>query len=189
MYRLKITPLLTILLITSFALCSAFGQDPERYHDVVNATLQSALEKHPKSPIIFTGSAHLNGLSDLDDLPDRAEILDLGFEGSQTSDLIYFANELVLSHKPSKIFIYEGDNDLAEGKSVDIVLADMKTLFHVIRRQLPDTPIYLTSPKPSPARLALRPKYEELNYLLSYLCPERDITFINLWDEMIDEFG
>ncbi|MEM9324724.1 MAG: GDSL-type esterase/lipase family protein, partial [Bacteroidota bacterium] len=107
----------------------------------------------------------------------------------QTSDLIYFANELVLSHKPSKIFIYEGDNDLAEGKSVDIVLADMKTLFHVIRRQLPDTPIYLISPKPSPARLALRPKYEELNYLLSYLCPERDITFINLWDEMIDEFG
>ena len=69
-----------------------------------------------------------------EDLQERfpgQKILNTGFGGSQASDLLYYLEPLVLAYQPKKVFIYEGDNDLAEGKRVGQVL---KVLEQITRR-------------------------------------------------------
>ncbi len=183
--RFVVTSLLLFLCI------SLPAQDPSRFAEEVEKLLESTKEKKGSNPIIFAGSSSFRLWDNLEEtFPDK-NIVNHGFGGSQTSDLIMYSPLLVTSYNPSKVFIYEGDNDLAEGKkSVDIVVADIKTLVRVIKRRVPDVPIFLVSPKPSISRWELKEEYMELNKELEKLCASRDeITFINVWDPMISKNG
>ena len=142
------------------------------------------------SPIIFTGSTTINRWSSLESsFPDKP-VINHGFGGSQVCDLVYYFDPLVLQHNPSRIFIQEGADDIAAGKSIDIILSDLKTLIRIAKKKLPETSVYLISPKPSPAHWELREQYQQLNTELSKLCKKNtNVTFINVWEEMITHKG
>ena len=167
-----------------------YGQDPNRFFEEVEKLVARSDTKQLNAPIIFAGSSSIRFWETLEQDFPSAKLLNHGFGGSETTDLIWFSQALIMRYEPSKIFIYEGDNDLANGKSVDIIIADMKTLLRFIRRQLPDTPVYLISPKPSISRWHLREQYEILNKELADLCPSREnVSFINVWDSMLTTKG
>ncbi len=180
---------LSILLAISFLVAGA--QDPSRFAAEIEELLAKTKDKQGAEGIVFAGSSSFRLWENLESTFPEKTIVNHGFGGSQTSDLICFSALLIANYNPSKIFIYEGDNDLADGdKSVDIVVADFKTLLRVIRRRLPTTPIYIVSPKPSISRWELRDQYVELNSELAALCPKRtEVTFINVWDKMLDDKG
>jgi len=181
-------------LLTAFFCCLfifSYSQDPSRFAEEVEKLLASTKSKKTSNSVIFAGSSTFRLWDNLETTFPDVDIVNHGFGGSQTSDLICYSSLLITNYNPSKVFIYEGDNDLAEGKkSVDIVVADVKTLIRVIRRRLPDVPIYIVSPKPSISRWNLKEEYVELNEKLAALCPTRDqVTFVNVWDEMVDQNG
>lgn len=166
------------------------AQDPKRFSDEIEDIKNNFAEISQEDLVIFTGSSSIRMWKSIDNYFPKKNILNHGFGGSQTSDLVCYANELILSHKASKIFIYEGDNDLSDGKSTDIILADMKTLIRVIKRRLPETRVYLISPKPSLARWDLKEKYVTLNTALEALAQKQEnVTFISVWDEMLSSDG
>ena len=177
-----------ILILLSFL---SFGQDPSRFAEEIEILLESTKDKKATNPIIFAGSSSFRLWDKLEATFPEKNIVNHGFGGSQTSDLIMYCPLLVTNYKPEKVFIYEGDNDLAEGKkSVDVVVADIKTLLRVIKRRTPDIPIFLVSPKPSISRWHLKDQYVELNAELKKLCASREeITFIDVWSPMIAKDG
>ena len=177
---------LTYILIIGIAKVGS-SQDPERFKEEIAALLS---KPNPKTdhPIIFTGSSSVKYWGDLEtQFPHvNVPIINYGFGGSHMSDLIFYQNDLILSKNPSKLFIYEGDNDLAYGKSVDTIIEDFNVLLTTINDTFPDLEVYVISPKPSIARWDLKDNYMELNDSLASFCEKfKNVKFINVWSPML----
>ncbi len=162
------------------------AQNPTRYQDEIDAINNRDI---PKGGIIFTGSSSIRLWPNLNDWFQEVEVYNLGFGGSETSELLYHANDLIIKHQPRKVFIYEGDNDVNSGKSAARIITDMEFLVRKIEKESPKTEIYLISAKPSEERWHLREKYEEFNALLEDFCKENELVFIDVWDAMLDAEG
>jgi lysophospholipase L1-like esterase len=181
------------ILLILFALISliATAQDPTRFNpEVEELTNLNWNSDDDREKLLFTGSSSVRMWTDLQDYFTDFQVMNTGFGGSQFSDLIYFAEELMLKHNPDRIFIYEGDNDIAEGKSPDQVLADAKQLIQLIREKKPVVPVYIISPKPSMARWNLKASYLKLNSLLNEWASETEnLNYIDVWYPMLNAEG
>ncbi len=95
-------------------------------------------------------------------------IINRGFGGSTFPDVIFYAPEIIFPYHPKQVVIYCGDNDLASSDAVtaDTVFERFKTLFELIRTNLPGENILFVSIKPSPSRIRLKEKMEKANLLI-----------------------
>ena len=178
------TATLIILIIGSVNI--ALAQDPKRFEKDIQSYREADEAGFPKNPIVFTGSSTIRMWKNLDEYFPKSKILNRGFGGSLMSDLVYYAEDLILKYKPSKVFIYEGDNDISSGKTTETILADYKTLIDRIRKESPKTKIYLFSAKPSLARWKMKDQYLDLNSQLKEYCEgDSKLTFVNTWDIML----
>lgn len=184
--KTKTLLLLLFLLITA----TSYAQS-ERFQEEVN-NLTERIEKAgwERGSILFTGSSSVRFWQSLkEDFPDQ-KIINTGFGGSQASDLIAYLPQLVLNYYPSKIFIYEGDNDLWAKKEVAEIMGDLDHIVKWIKEEIPTTEIYLISAKPSPSRWNLKLSYLALNSsMLQYSTSMEGVNFVNVWDIMMDETG
>lgn len=151
---------------------------------------RSSESVEPPPLLLFTGSSSIRLWKSLAlDFPDFLTI-NTGFGGSQFSDLIAAQDTAIFLYQPDVLFVYEGDNDLALGKSVEATLNDARVLVAEVRQRLPDTQLVLISPKPSPARWKLRQEYQSLNEALQALCAsDEQVHFIDMWPLMLKENG
>ena len=118
------------------------------------------------------------------------QIVNTGFGGSQASDLQYYLKSLVLDYNPFKVFIYEGDNDLAEGKSAGRALNDLKGVVGGIRARYPGMPIVLIAAKPSISRWKLRSRYQRYNRRLArWAASDPLLRFADVWGPMLLDSG
>ena len=186
----------TILsLLFSLSICfQLFAQDkkgPERWEETIKNFEKADQQNPPKEGVIlFTGSSSVVMYKDLaKDFPNY-NVLNRGFGGSQFSDLMYYTDRVIYPYKPSKIFIYEGDNDIAGGKLPKDVLAEAIQLRKEIAKKLPGVPVVFISPKPSVARWGIKEKYEEVNKgLKAYADKTKNTMFADVWTAMLDENG
>ena len=181
---------LFFLFLATLTLCKA--QDGAQANPFFKKEVTTIQEKYNvldgASPtIVFTGSSSIRLWKDLEErFPDH-NILNTGFGGSQTSDLLGYVNELVLQYKPTKVFIYEGDNDISTKKRKREILGDMNKIITAIKAKLPNTEIILISPKPSISRWHWRGRYKRLNRKLAALAQETDnLSFVDVWYPMLN---
>lgn len=181
---------LSCLIFAAFFLLPALrAQDPTRFQEQVDAYLAESVPAGGEL-IVFTGSSSVRMWRDLAaDFPEQT-VINRGFGGSQMSDLLHYADELILRHRPAKVFIYEGDNDIAAGKKAGRILRDAKKLRQRIHNALPDTELYFLAAKPSLARWELKEQYEELNGRLAQYAAKTDgVTFVDVWTPMLGADG
>lgn len=151
---------------------------------------EDAKSFHSEHPILFIGSSSFTRWTSLNSYFPGYEILNRGFGGSQTSDLIYYAEDIIFKYKPAQIFIYEGDNDLGNNMTVDEFMTDIKTLVRIIEIRLPGVPVAILSIKCSPMRDRFRGKYETANVkLYEFTQTKRNLAFIDVASIMIDRHG
>ncbi len=136
--------------------------------------------------IVFTGSSSVRLWKTLEETFPEQQILNTGFGGSQSEDLLYFLDDLVLRFSPAQVFIYEGDNDLANGKSPRKVIETQVEIINRIRSDFPDISIVLIGVKPSISRWKLRGKYRRLNRRLAKLARSYEkLAFADVWTPML----
>ncbi|MFD0861263.1 GDSL-type esterase/lipase family protein [Sungkyunkwania multivorans] len=161
----------------------------QEFEEEVNALITMYPNVQPKdSAIVFTGSSSIRMWHHLQtDFPGR-NIINTGFGGSETSDLIFYREQLVLRFYPVKVFIYEGDNDIARGKSAKKTFRHMRRLVRKLQRKLPFTQFVIISAKPSLVRWHLKDDYLQLNRLLEKLAKRKQgVEYLNIWDAMLDK--
>ncbi len=176
--------LITIFLFGIFAHC----QDPSRFADEVSALQKTydTLWDSSKETIVFTGSSSVRIWNDLQERFPNHQIVNSGFGGSQASDLLRYSKELILRFKPKKVFIYEGDNDIANGKSAKEILTDISAIIAQIRAQNATTEIILIGAKPSIARWNLKKNYKRLNRKFRKLSRrDVDMNYADVWKPML----
>lgn len=144
----------------------------------------------PQNAILLAGdSQFFRWKTVAEDLPDFT-IVNRGIDSFQTSDLVYFADRLVVPYHPRMIVLHIGGNDVHVGKSPEQVLTDFKTFVAKVRAHLPSIPIAFSSLTPGPGRWEEAPKRKETNQLIKqYIATQPNLLFIDLWDAMLTADG
>lgn len=119
--------------------------------------------------VVFIGDAAVAKWSQIEkDFEDlKLPVVARGFGGSTMEDALRYVHRIVTPYKPSKVVVFEGDNDVWRKKDPVVVLEQLKKLVAEIRSTCPDTVVYVMSVKPSPKRGAFWTEAGKLNELFA----------------------
>lgn len=182
-----------------FALCLSSFLDtlqaqklPPFWQDIVAFKKQDSLQSPQKQAILFVGSSSFTKWKDVNTYFPNYTIINRGFGGSTLIDVIRYTYDVILPYQPKQVVIYCGENDLAAQDSISAeeVLLRVKTLFSIIRTNLPDATISYVSIKPSPVRASIQGKVKAANVLIkAFLKKQKNTAFIDVYKPMLDANG
>ena len=145
----------------------------------------------PKGQIVFAGSSSFTKWKDVAMYFPGYPIINRGFGGATLIDLIYYVDEAIIKYQPSQVFIYCGENDIADVDTVSpaTVLLRFKTLHTILLKKLPRaTKIVFVSLKPSVARWHLESKFIAANKLIEgYIAAQKNMQYLDVHTAMLDE--
>lgn len=183
-----------IILLSAFAaFCvTHLEAEPNRFESsIVKFEESDAQSMPPESAIVAVGSSSMRGWNKQiqEDLAPLT-VIPRGFGGSQFSDVIHFYERVVLAYKPRAVLIYEGDNDVANGKSPEQIRDDFVHLVAICREKMPTLRFYVISVKPSIRRLEMWPQMVETNRLIAEVCATKPgLTYIDVAGPMLNDQG
>jgi len=146
--------------------------------------------KTKRSRIVFTGSSSIRLWQTLGKDFPRQFVINRGFGGSHVSDVVHYADRIIMPHKPPLVVVYAGGNDIDAGKSPLTVAADFKVLTTRIWSRLPETSIAYISIAPNPARWSQVDRVREANRLIAAYCHgDRRLWFVDIFPRMLGADG
>ena len=172
---------------------NSYAQKQLPYYDEIEhfKKLDSA-QFPPKNAILFVGSSSIRKWEDVQSYFPDETVINRGFGGSELTDAIRYANDIIIPYHPRQIVIYSGENDLAYSDTItpEIVLSRFKKLFNIIRSSMPAVPIIYISIKPSPSRQRLIPEMLVANTLIKqFLHSKKKTVFVDVYHKMLDAKG
>ena len=178
---LRIGALFLIFLMVSCA--TVESKRTEYWHQRVS--LFDELSISPED-IVFFGNSITDG-GEFHELFNMPNIKNRGINGDNVSGLIERAGQITKG-KPSKIFILIGINDIAQGHSVNQIIAEYQKLINKLKKETPVSKIYVQSVMPInndfgryKSLVGKEAMIPELNKELESLAEKNDLTYIDLW--------
>lgn len=179
-----------LFLLLSF---TGFSQSaPQYWKDILAFRKLDSAQKLPPNGILFIGSSSFTRWTDVSDYFPGYPIINRAFGGSTLPDVIRYFYEVVVPYNPKQIFIYCGENDLANSESVTAgdVVKRFKTLYAMIRVNYPNVMVDYVSIKPSPIREKIQDRVKAANKeIKSFLKKEKNAAFIDIYDALLDANG
>jgi lysophospholipase L1-like esterase len=139
----------------------------------------------PSDAVLFVGSSSIRLWQTAEAFP-MLPVINRGFGGSTIADANHFFDRIVAKYKPRAIVFYSGDNDISGGKSAERVYEDFLAFVEKAREQLPDSPIYFISIKPSIARQKMWPEMNKANAMVEKLATtDSQIHYVDVATAML----
>ncbi|TKC65482.1 G-D-S-L family lipolytic protein [Pedobacter hiemivivus] len=182
---------LIVFLLALPALLSAQAYNTKTFEKNIKAfDKRDSIEKVQPGSNLFVGSSSITNWKDVADYFPESYVINRGFGGSKFEDLLYYGDRVIMPYKPAKIFIYEGDNDIAKGIDTETLIKQAAMLRQRIAAVFPKVPVVFISVKPSVARWELKDKYVAFNQALKkYAKKEKLTAFADVWTPMLDANG
>ncbi len=113
--------------------------------------------------------------------PNKA-VLNRGFGGSQLSDVLRYADRVIIQYQPKQVVLYAGENDIATGlQTGQQTYERFVALFRYVRKKLPNVRFTYISIKSSPSRRKFLDEVTVANRLISrYLSHQRNTDFVDI---------
>ena len=181
-----------LLVVSSFYISVSAQTAPPFWNDIVAFKKEDAAKVPPVAPILFIGSSSFTRWTDIQAAFPGYPILNRGFGGSSMPDVIRYFYDIILPYRPKQVVIYCGENDLASSESVtaEEVVLRFKTLYGMIRQNLPNAEVAFVSIKASPSRPQIATRLAEVNrQLKKFLKKEKRADFIDVNSAMLDASG
>lgn len=153
--------------------------------------IEKRLAATPPKPggVFFAGSSSIR-LWDLKKWFPDAGYANVGFGGSVIADCTYFAPRILSPFKPATVVFYAGDNDIAQGRKPEQVLADFKAFVAAVRADNPGCRVVFLPVKPSVARWKQFDVQQKANGLVKAFCgADRGLAYIDLVTPMLGPDG
>jgi len=167
-------------------------QHPPFWKEIQEFKTQDSLAFPEPNQILFAGSSSFTKWTDVQDYFPGFPIINRGFGGSSLTDLIRYANDIILPYQPRQIVIYCGENDFAANEQVSAaeVAKRFYLLFSIIRKKYKKLPVVYVSMKPSPSRIQLMQKFDSANYMIKQFLKKRPRTaFADVYHAMLQKDG
>ena len=181
----------TISLLAALLLAAPAVAAPEKWAaDIDKFTVADAVQAPVANGVVFVGSSSIRLWTTLaEDFPGVPTI-NRGFGGSEMADSLFYADRIVLPYKPRIVVVYAGENDLAAGKSPEVVLADFQAFRAKVHAALPATKIIYLACKESPSRAKVRAQVRQANKLIAADCATAPrCTFLDVATPMLTDTG
>jgi len=165
---------------------------PPFWADIVAFKKADAAQPPPAHPILFVGSSSFTKWKDVNDYFPGYPIVNRGFGGSTLPDVTRYFYDVILPYQPKQVVIYCGENDIASSDSISAgqVVTRFKTLYGMIRQNLPDAVVDFVSMKASPSREKYFTKLRAANAAIkAFLKNEKKAAFIDIYPAMLDAAG
>jgi lysophospholipase L1-like esterase len=155
--------------------------DPNRFAPEIKAFAEwDSKNSVPAAPMLFVGSSSIRMWRTHEAFPSLP-VINRGFGGSHISDVIHFADRVVLPYRPQVIVFYAGDNDIAGGKSAQRVFEDYRRFVGLVHAGQPAARIVFVAIKPSGSRWSLWPEMKKTNRLVRDFCRgDERLTYADL---------
>ena len=148
---------------------------PTRYESSIAAfEAQDKKSPPPATPTVFIGSSTFTRWKALAAEFKEFTAINRAFGGSTLADVLYFTDRMVIAYQPKTVVLYAGTNDIARGASPEKVQHDFEQLAEKIHASLPNTQIHFISAIPSPSRVKVAGKMDELNALAQKYIAQHD---------------
>lgn len=179
------------ILSTLYSTTQLFAQEATRFQNDIQTIHQyDKIYAPPKNPVLFIGSSSFRLWGDMERTFANYAVLNRGIGGAVTNDITYYLDDLVTPYNPRQIFIYVGENDIANNATPETVLNNTKRLLIEIRERIPNVPIVYISIKPSPSREKFLPVVIDSNKLIrDYITTQKDMHFIDVFNPMLTTEG
>ncbi|MEA5141799.1 GDSL-type esterase/lipase family protein [Arcicella rigui] len=163
--------ILLIIVLFLYQVHVSYAQ--KRYEDEIVAFEMHDLVSMPQPhQILLVGSSSIRMWKTYKEDMEGYYVINRGFGGSTMSDVNEYFDRIVSKYLPKYIFVYEGDNDLASGKSPEEVLEDYKIFAEKVKKTLPKTKIAFCSIRPCLLRINILDKQRRFNQLLQTFCKQ-----------------
>ena len=173
-----------------------------------NSSLESSLEnlkdeyeneidtlKTEYTNYLFLGDS-ITDFYDLDKYYEGLPVVNSGISGNTTEDILSNMDSRVYNYNPSKVFLLIGTNDLLRDKSVEEITENIEIIVNNIRKNEPQTEVYIESIYPVNYELdksmvgdRSNEDIKQINENLKKYCQKNDYTYIDTYNLLIDEDG
>jgi lysophospholipase L1-like esterase len=147
---------------------------------------------HPlvRDPVLFVGSSSILKWKTLAaDFPG-IPVINRGFGGSELADSVFYADQIIVPHRPRLVVLYAGENDLWAGKTPEKVLADFQAFRLKLQTSLPNVRIFFLAIKESPSRARVRAEVFRTNQLIAAECATgRNCRYVDVATPLLDKDG
>ena len=132
---------------------------------------------------------------------DDTPIINSGFAGDKTKDLLIDMDETVYRYNPTKVFIQIGTNDLnCDDSNGEQAYNNIVKMIKNIKKNRPYAEVYVESIYPvnqtdderinkSTTGKRTNEDIKELNSQLEEYCKNNDVKYIDMYNELVDENG
>lgn len=161
---------------------------------------EEVVEKVVDNNYLFLGDS-ITEQYDLKEYYEDYPVVNSGVSGDYTSSIVKDMKKRVYDYNPSKVFLLIGINDLRKGNDVSEIVSNTKEIIELIKENRPYSEIYLESIYPinktdddkvSDGVKNIKfdnEKIIEVNDLLKDLAKDEKITYVDLYNKLIDDDG
>ncbi len=166
---------------------------PAPWYEPEIRAFEDADRAHPPEPgrVLFVGSSSIRLWASLASDMEPAKVLNRGFGGSKTHDVLEVLDRIVKPYAPRAIVYYCGDNDLGTDNTDAKAAADGFIAFAERARALwPEVPIAYIAIKPSVARWKNWDAMSRANQMVrEYAQRTQGVAFLDIASPMLKADG
>ncbi len=189
-YRLLSVFSLLFLLLNPCRVQALAPADPARFEKAIQAfEAADASKAPPKDVTLFVGASNIRRWISLPKRFGKTPVLNRGFGGSQISDVVHFADRIVIKYQPKQIYLNSGGNDLHSGRTPEEVLAAFEAFAAKVHKDLPKTKLAFISIPTAPSRWDEVELVKTTNSLISTSCAKNGVDFIDIFPRLLGSDG
>ncbi|QJB36388.1 hypothetical protein HF324_00300 [Chitinophaga oryzae] len=166
------------------------------YHNYLYDSRTAYFRQLPaaRKPVVFFGDS-ITQWGDWCEFIGKANILNRGIAGDNTNGLLARVEEVV-RHRPERLFILVGTNDLNKHMPAASIVANYRRIINAVQEASPHTRIYVQSVLPINNQLIGRQYYSgtneqitALNTMLKAMAADAHVTFVDVYTSLLDDAG
>lgn len=166
-------------------------EEQNRFEDEIQVFKKADAKSFPpEDATLFIGSSSIRMWPSLQSaFPDR-NVIQRGFGGSQTSDVLHFFDRIVAPYRPGTIVYFTGTNDLAAGSTPAEVVDNVEEFIKRVIKIRPGTRIIILSNTIAISRKHLHERYREANRLLKKMLQQyENAIYVDVTNPGLDDQG
>ena len=162
-----------------------------RYRDEVEAIVEeSVVDPDSYEGTVLVGSSIVRLWSDAEEDLDRFDVVNHGFGGSRTWELLEHAPSLVTPFRPRTIVVYCGSNDVNDGEPASRIVERLRRFTRRMEGEHPEVRIVHVSIARAPEKADRWHVVEEANRSIRSLCDESpNRHFVDVNEGLFDDQG
>lgn len=164
---------------------------PTRFQQEIDAFLRAdSVAPPPSGGVEFVGSSIVRLWKTVGAQMAPLPAYNRGFGGSQTRDVLYYMDRIVVPYRPRFVVYYCGSNDVSAGETADAIVGRVQEFHQRLERDLPSTRMFFLSVLHAPEKRARWAVVDSVNARMRrYAASAGNIEYVDINPPLLDDRG